>query len=63
MTNSEETVGATGGIKSHLAFLLQKDSVRFQSGKKEAPDCFRETSLIQLVDIIRTKGIEKLSWK
>lgn len=26
---------------------------------REASDCFRVTSLIQLADIMRTKGIEK----
>lgn len=57
---TEETVEATGGTVSHLAFLLQKDSVCFQSSNREAPDCFRVTSLIQLADTIRTKGTEKM---
>lgn len=52
-------MGATGATVSYLAFFLQKDSVCFQSGKREAPDCFRVTSLIQLADTIRTKGSEK----
>ena len=60
VTNSEKTVGATGGTVSHLAFLLQKDSVCFQRGKREAPDCFRAASLTQLADTIRTGGTEKM---
>lgn len=63
VTNREKTMGATGATVSYLAFFLQKDSVCFQSGKREAPDCFRVTSLIQLADTIRTKGSEKMRLK